>query len=33
MNQTVADGFAKSTTTPITTGISDAKTRTGSTGA
>lgn len=33
MNHTVADGFAKSTATPITAGISDAKTRTGSTGA
>jgi hypothetical protein len=33
MNQTAANGFLKSTTTPVTTmGISDAKTRTGSSG-
>ena len=33
MNQTAGDGFAKSTATPITTGgISDAKTRSGSSG-
>lgn len=33
MNHTVADGFAKSTATPAASGISDSKTRTGSTGA